>query len=278
MSRMNLLKRLTISFLLLLTACIPLGGNLLAQTGTNNSEHTLTIFAAASLTESFTQIGDAFESHNPGVKIIISFAGSQQLAQQLALGAPADVFASANLTQMQAAIKTGRIAAGSLKEFAFNHLVVVFPKDASQPLDTLHALARPGLKLVLAAKEVPVGKYSQQFLDRASMDPAFDPEYKSKVLENVVSYEENVRAVLSKVILGEADAGIVYQSDVNPNAARLGQLNIPQALNVPAAYFIAPVEDSPNADLSQAFIDWTLSAEGQAMLAQNGFIPVNLNE
>jgi molybdate transport system substrate-binding protein len=90
----------------------------------------------------------------------------------------------------------------------------------------------------------------------------------------VVSYEENVRAVLSKVILGEADAGIVYQSDITPNQARLGQLNIPQALNVQAAYFIAPVEDSPNASLSQAFIDWTLSAESQAILARYGFTPI----
>lgn len=278
MTRMNLISRLTISFVLLLTACKPLGGNLLAPAGANRTERTLTIFAAASLTESFTQLGDSFEAHNPGVDVIISFAGSQQLAQQLALGAPADVFASANLTQMQAAITSERIAANSVKEFAINHLVVVFPEDSPNPPGTLQRLAKPGLKLVLAAREVPVGQYSQQFLDQASADPAFGPDYKSMVLKNVVSYEENVRAVLSKVILGEADAGIVYQSDVNPNETHLGQLNIPQALNVQAAYFITPVEDSSNSDLSQAFIDWTLSAEGQAILARYGFVPVNPHE
>jgi molybdate transport system substrate-binding protein len=278
MSRMNFFNRLTISFLLLLTACTALRDNLLAPAGANQFEHTLTIFAAASLTESFTQVGDSFESSNPGAHVLISFAGSQQLAQQLALGAPADVFASANLMQMQAAIKSGRIAADSVKEFAYNHLVVVFPKDSTNPPSTLQELAKPGLKLVLAAKEVPVGQYSQQFLERASADPNFDPQYKSKVLKNVVSYEENVRAVLSKVILGEADAGIVYQSDINPNQARLGQLNIPQALNVQAAYFIAPIEDSPHASLSQAFIDWTLSAESQATLARYGFAPIVTHE
>lgn len=278
MSRMKSINRLTISLFLLLAACKPVGGNLLAPAGANRPERTLTIFAAASLTESFTQIGDSFESHHPDVNVIISFTGSQQLAQQLALGAPADIFASANLAQMQAAIKAGRIAAGSLKEFAFNHLVVIFPKDADRPLDRLQALANPGLKLVLAAKEVPVGQYSLQFLDRASADPAYGPDFKSEVLRNVVSYEENVRAVLSKIALGEADAGIVYQSDLNPNEAHLSQLSIPPALNVRAAYFIAPVEDSPNADLAQAFIDWTLSADGQTSLAKYGFIPTERHE
>ena len=233
---------------------------------------TLSVYAAASLSEAFTRIGQDFESGHPGTRVIFNFAGSQQLAQQLAQGAPADVFASANPQQMNAVVEAGRVRAGAQAVFARNRLVVIFPNDNPADLRTLADLARPGLRLVVAAQEVPAGRYALEFLERASQDGGFGSTFKADTLRNVVSYEENVRAVLSKVVLGEADAGIVYTSDVDGSAA-IGQLDIPDALNPVASYSIAPIIDSAHPQLAQDFIDSVLSPAGQAVLVQYGFMP-----
>lgn len=234
---------------------------------------TLTVFAAASLTESFGELGKLFEEQHPGVTVVFNFAGSQQLVQQLAQDAPADVFASANNPQMQAAVDAGRVDAGSPQTFVRNLLVVVTPADNPGGLNSLQDLARPGLKLVLAAPEVPVGQYAQQFLEQAGQDPSFGPDFVAGVTQNVVSYEENVRAVLSKVSLGEADAGIVYATDAASAGDAVRTLPIPDALNVVAAYPLAPVTDSAQAELAAQFIALVLSPEGQAVLARYGFDP-----
>jgi molybdate transport system substrate-binding protein len=235
---------------------------------------TLTVFAAASLTESFGEIGPLFEAEHPGVEVILNLAGSQQLAQQLAQGAPADLFASANETQMAVAVDAGRVAAGSQQVFARNRLVVVVPKDNPAGIQSLLDLARPGLHLVLAAADVPVGKYSLEFLDKAGQDPAFGPGFKEGVLTNVASYEETVKAVLTKVVLGEGDAGIVYLSDISlDNADKVGRLDIPDPQNSLATYPIAPVSDSAEPDLARAFIDLVLSPQGQEILTKFGFVP-----
>ena len=131
------------------------------------------------------------------------------------------------------------------------------------------------MKLDLAAAEVPVGKYSLDFLDKASKDPSFPIHFKETVLQNVVSYEDNVKTVLTKVLLGEVDAGIVYSSDISSkNAAEIGRLDIPEELNVIARYPIAPLSDSENPDLALAFIELVMSPQGQAILANFGFVPV----
>lgn len=235
---------------------------------------TLTVFAAASLTEAFTVIGQAFEAAQPGVTVAFNFGASNQLAQQIAQGAPADVFASANPAQMLIAIEAGRVVSGTQQTFVRNRLVVIFPEDNPGGLSTLHDLAKPGLKLVLAAKEVPVGQYSLDFLDKASQDSAFGASFRDDVLKNVVSYEENVRAVFSKMALGEADAGIVYTSDiVGAGAEALDRLAIPDALNTIAAYPLAAISDSANAELAQLFAALVLSPEGQDVVARYGFIP-----
>jgi molybdate transport system substrate-binding protein len=235
---------------------------------------TLHVFAAASLTEAFDEIGRAFEASHPGVTVVYNFAGSQQLAQQILEGAPADVFASASSQQMDALIHAGRVAAGSAQPFARNRLVVVFPAGAPAALQRLQDLARPGLKLALAAREVPVGQYSLDFLDKAASQPGFGPGYRDAVLRNVVSYEENVKAVVAKVSLGEADAGIVYLSDLSgENAAGLARLEIPQELNVTASYPIAAVREGGQAELARSFIDFVLGAEGQAVLVRHNFLP-----
>ena len=240
-----------------------------------DAESELTVFAAASLAEAFSQTSDSFQVEHPDIKITLNFAGSQQLAQQLAQGAPADVFASADMTQMQAAIQSDRVIPEYVRVFAHNRLVVIYPQDNPGNLDTLQDLANPGVKLILAAKAVPVGQYSQEFLHKASFDSDFGIDFENKVLENVVSYEESVRAVLSKTILGEADAGIVYKSDISAkNTLQLGQLEIPEQLNVLASYYIAPVSDSHQKNSSNLFIDYVLSTTGQTILSDFGLIPV----
>ncbi|MFM8319307.1 MAG: molybdate ABC transporter substrate-binding protein [Chloroflexota bacterium] len=234
----------------------------------------LNVFAAASLTEAFGELGPLFEAAHPGVTVVFNFAGSQQLAQQINEGAPADVFASASQKPLQAVISAGGILTGTQQIFARNRLVVIFPKDNPSKLAQLRDLAGPGLKLVLAAKEVPVGQYALDFLDKAAADPALGATFKDGVLGNVVSYEDNVKAVVAKVALGEADAGIVYTTDIlGANAAQLAWIEIPDALNVIAAYPIAALAASRSPDLAQAFIDLVLSPQGQAVLASDNFMP-----
>lgn len=236
----------------------------------------LTVFAAASLTGAFNQIGKTFETLHPGVKITFNYAGSQQLAQQIANGAPVDVFASANQTQMDAVVKSKRIVAASSQNFVKNRLVVIYPAANPGKIQTLQDLAKPGLKLVLADKSVPVGQYALTFLDHASSNASFGASYKAAVLKNVVSNEQDVKAVLVKVELGEADAGIVYTTDAAAaTSGKIVQLAIPDALNVIAVYPIAALKDSPNPALAKAFIDEILSPDGQKVLATYGFIPAN---
>jgi molybdate transport system substrate-binding protein len=233
----------------------------------------ITVYAAASLRDAFNEIGKQFSAKYPGAKVNYSFAGTQQLAEQIGFGAPADVFASANTRLMDAVIKTTRVTSGTQQTFARNRLVVVLPRNNPARVRSLRDLAKPGLKLVLAAKAVPVGQYSLDFLNKASKKPAFGATFSQTVLSNVVSFEEDVRAVFGKVSLGEADAGIVYSSDVvadKKNTVRT--IDIPDDLNTLATYPIAPLNDSRNAALAKSFVDFVMSKEGQATLAKYGFI------
>jgi molybdate transport system substrate-binding protein len=235
----------------------------------------LQVFAAASLTDAFSEIGKGFELANPGAKVTFNFAGSQQLAQQIGQGAPADVFASANQKQIDAAIKSGQVLSGAGRTFAHNRLVVIYPKDNPAKLASLKDLSNPGLKLVLADKAVPAGQYALDFLGKAAKLPEYTEAYSPTVLANVVSYEENVKAVLSKVTLGEADAGIVYVTDISLDAAdEVGKIDIPDNLNTIASYPIAPLKGAKNAGLAQKFVDYVLAPAAQAVLAKYGFIPI----
>ena len=238
----------------------------------------LTVFAAASLTGPFTELGRQFEVDN-NVKLRFNFAGSQQLAQQIKEGAPANVFAAAHRRHMDAVIDAGRVRRGTEQIFAGNRLVVIYPKDNPADLSQLQDLAKPQVKLVIAAKAVPVGEYTLEFLAKASALPQYTAAYNKNVLRNVVSYEENVKAVQTKVVLGEADAGIVYSSDVTPDVAdRLGRIEIPDELNVLATYPVAAINDSANDQLADLFIAYLLSPEGQAVLFRYGFITDGIDE
>ena len=245
-----------------------------APAGAGNNRE-LNVFAAASLTEAFGAIGAAFEARNPGLTVVFNFAGSQQLLQQIDQGAPADVFASANNKLMAESIRSGHVVSGTQQVFVRNRLVVIVPEDNPAGVAALADLGRPGVKLVLAAKEVPAGQYARDFLDRAAADPAFGAQYAAGVEGNVVSYEANVRAVLSKVVLGEADAGIVYTSDVAGEASlKVQQITIPDALNTIAAYPIAPLATAAHPAEARQFVEFVLGPQGQSILAGYGFIPV----
>jgi molybdate transport system substrate-binding protein len=229
------------------------------------------VFAAASLTEAFDEIKTNFCAANPGVVVTFNFGGSQQLAQQIGHGARCDVFASANRKQMDAAVDAGRVDRDAARTFARNRLVVVAPRDNPAKLGALFDLSTPGLKIVLAAKEVPAGQYALEMLDRAEKERGAG--FRDAVLKNVVSYEQDVRAVLAKVSLGEADAGVVYASDASGSAGeRVTTIGVPDSANVVAEYPIATLADSRSADLAKRFVDYVLSPDGQRALAAHGFL------
>ncbi|HUV28485.1 MAG TPA: molybdate ABC transporter substrate-binding protein [Anaerolineales bacterium] len=275
-SPLSRLKFITILVVILGAAC----GELSDTNSVKNSrKQELTIYAAASLTEAFSRLGEVFESSHPNVEVVISFAGSQQIAQQLSQGAPGDLFASANAKQMENVISAGRVMSGADQEFIQNQLMVILPGDNPGIIAGVRDLIKPGLRLILADKSTPVGLYSQKMLERANQQIGFGEDYKEKVLGNVVSYEENVRAVLTKITLGEADAGIVYVSDAaGAQGEDIRMIPIPEEINVTASYYIAPLRDSSEKDLGLDFIALVLSPEGQDILNGYGFMKLGQNE
>jgi molybdate transport system substrate-binding protein len=234
----------------------------------------LTVFAAASLTAAFEAIAADLQAANPELTFTFNFAGSQALVTQLTEGAEADVFASANRAQLDNAVEAGVIA-GEPVVFVKNRLAIVVPADNPAGIAGLADLADDDVDLVLAAPEVPVGRYAREAACQAAADPAtYGEDFLACFAGNIVSNEDNVKAVLAKVQLGEADAGIVYTTDVTPDVAGdVLVIEIPDAVNVIAEYPIAPVTGG-NAELAAAFITYLLGPEGQATLAGFGFQPV----
>ena len=251
---------------------------LLLTMGTVHAQasQTLTVFAASSLADAFGEIGAAFQAQNPGVSVLFNFAGSSDLAAQLAEGAPADVFASANNKQMTVANDAGRIA-GKPHTFVKNRLVLIIPADNPAGIQSLRDLAGAGLQLVFAASVVPVRTYTDTVLERLAADPAYGDSYRAAVLANVVSEEQNVRQVAAKIALGEADGGFVYASDVTPEISTQVQvIAIPDHLNTIATYPIAISNDTAQPELAQSFVDFVLSDAGQDVLVKWHFISVRI--
>ncbi len=245
--------------------------SLSSQPVSGQSGPALTVFAAASLTDAFTEIGKAFDAKTGG-KTTFQFAGSQVLRTQLEQGAKADVYASANSGQFDPLVKAGLVPSGSV--FTRNRLVVIVPKKGGANVKTLADLAKPGVKLVIADKTVPVGQYARQVLESLTKSGKYGADYASSVLKNVVSEETNVRQVALKVQLGEADAGIVYTTDVTPTLApTVIQIAIPTRYNVIASYPIGVLKDSTNPDAAKAFVDFVIASDGQSILGKWGFLP-----
>jgi molybdate transport system substrate-binding protein len=225
--------------------------------GSSGSSNEIKVFAAASLTAAFTELGQQYTSANGGTKVTFNFAGSQALATQIQQSAPADVFASADLANMDKV----KDLVGTPKSFASNLLAIVVEKGNPKGVKGLDDLGDGDLKVVLAAEEVPAGRYAKQLLDKAG------------VSVTPVSQEDNVKAVVTKVSLGEADAGIVYVTDVSAGGDKVEGVDIPETENVTATYPIATVKASTAKDKAQAFMDLVLSAQGQQVLEQSGFLP-----
>jgi molybdate transport system substrate-binding protein len=221
-------------------------------------EGDVTVFAAASLTAAFTEIGDAFMAENPGADVVLNFAGSSDLAAQIGEGAPADVFASADLGNMTKVTDAARNGSEPVV-FATNLAEIIVASGNPEGISGVADLANPDLIVIQCAPEVPCGEYAAQIYENAG------------VTVTPKSLEENVKAVVTKVTLGEADAGVVYATDVEAAGADVEGVEIPADINVVAEYPIATLADAPNAAGAQAFIDFVSSDRGQGILASYGF-------
>lgn len=225
------------------------------------------MFAAASLREVFGGLGDEFKREHSGVEITFNFAGTQELRTQLEQGAAADVFASADQRHMDELVKAGRASAPAI--FARNEPVVVVSKGQITKLKAFADLPRVE-HIVIGTPEVPIGRYTLQILDKAN--EKLGKDFRKEVEANVASHELNVKQVLAKVTLGEADAGIVYRTDAMSAKDQVGVVDIPPELNVIAEYPIAKVSDAAHPKLAGAWLDLVLSQVGQDRLKAAGFI------
>ncbi|NJP34391.1 molybdate ABC transporter substrate-binding protein [Micromonospora sp. HSS6-12] len=219
---------------------------------------TVTVFAAASLTESFTRIGRDFEAANPGTTVVFNFAGSSALATQITEGAPADVFASASPRNMATVTEAGG-ADGEPAVFVRNQLVVAVAPGNPEGVRGLPDLARPGLKVALCAEQVPCGAAARTALDAA------------RVTLTPVTLEQDVKAALAKVRLGEVDAALVYRTDARAAGADVTAVEFPESARAVNDYPIAVLADAPNRAGARAFVAYVRSAPGQAVLTGAGF-------
>ncbi len=229
-----------------------------AATTSPGVEGDITVFAAASLTGAFNEIGDAFTTANPDAKVTFSFDASSALVQQISQGAPADVFASADTANMDK-LTNAQLNGTAPVVFATNLLGIIVPKGNPAGITSVADLANPDVKVVVCAPEVPCGKYAAQIFESAG------------ITVTPVSQEQNVKGVVTKVTAGEADAGIVYVTDVTAAGDGAELVAIPSDINVVAKYPIATVKTSTNTEVDQAFIDFVLGPDGQKMLADYGF-------
>ncbi|MGD9689564.1 MAG: molybdate ABC transporter substrate-binding protein [Phycisphaerales bacterium] len=237
--------------ILLLTAC--------ERRPAAPADQTLTVHAAASLRNAFQTIARDFERARPGVRITLNTAGSNQLRLQLEQGAPGDVFASADSVQMDAAIASGLCDRADARVFAHNTLVIITPAHGARAIERFADLAHPDRRLLIAEPAVPVGRYTERLLDTAGGHALFGPDFVARVRANVASREHSVAAIVAKIRLAEADAGLAYASDATGLAAdELRVIALPDDLAQRADYLIAPVTRSTQPDLARAFVAFVL--------------------
>lgn len=236
----------------------------------DNARQSLTVFAATSLTDVFESLRAAFIEANPEIDVLLNFSSSLTLAAQLIQGAPADIFASANELQMNSVVKSDLIATDAIDIFAHNRLVLITPADNPAEIESVQDLTNDAVLLVLAAKGTPIRAYTDDMI--ASHAEEYGQDFFERVMRNLVSEESNVRQVVTRIALGEADAGIVYQSDaIGDVADQIHRINIDPLHNQLASYPIAPLANSVNSALAQSFIAFVLSQEAQPIFAEYGF-------
>ena len=220
----------------------------------------ITVFAAASLTDAFNEIGAAFTQAHPQAKATFSYDASSALVQQITQGAPADLFASADQANMDKLAKAG-LNGTPPQVFATNLLGIIVGPGNPKGITGVPDLAKPDLKVVLCSDGVPCGTYAKQILTTAGV--TVDP----------VSLEQNVKGVVSKVTAGEADAGIVYVTDIAAAGTKAAGVDIPTHVNVAAQYPIVSTKTSQNAAVDQAFVTFLVGSQGQLILRKYGFLP-----
>ena len=229
----------------------------------------LTVFAAASLTDAFLELGGAFDAKT-GHTTRFQFSGSQTLRTQLENGARADIYASANRAQYDPLISSNLLERGQI--LLRNRLALIVPKSSTR-VRSLKDLTLPGIKLVIADKTVPAGDYTRRMFEVVNTSRVYGRDFAARALKNVVSEEPNVRQVALKVSLGEADAAVVYRSDVTPNLkTTVRAITLPERFNQTALYPIGVVRASPQPEAARAFIQYALSPEGQRILKKWGFL------
>jgi molybdate transport system substrate-binding protein len=234
----------------------------------------LTVFTATSLTGAFGEIGQMYENKT-GISVAFNFDGSQALRTQIENGAYADVFASANNKQMNALKGQGLMNNSTVSIFTRNKLSLIVPKDNPAGISNLFDLAKPGVKIIIGTKDVPVGDYALQIINKLGNDSAYGPEYKENVLANIISQETNVNYVVTKIVLGEADVGFAYVSDVTEDlSSRVDKIEIPDEYNVIAEYPIGISSESKYPIESNKFINLVMSDEGTSILKRYGFSSV----
>ncbi|MTD56663.1 molybdate ABC transporter substrate-binding protein [Amycolatopsis pithecellobii] len=240
---------------LLVAGC---GSGASSSAGTASEPKTLTVYAAASLTESFNALKTQFEAAHPGVTVKYNFGGSSTLVQQLTNGAKADVFASADQANMDKAVQGG-VVNGAPTVFATNKLTIAVPPGNPKGLKAFGDLAGAGLKVVVCAAQVPCGSAAQKV------------EKNTGVTIKPVSEEQDVKQVLTKVESGDADAGLVYVTDASTAGGKVAQVDFPESAQAINNYPIAVLKDAPQADLAQQFEQFLLGAQGKAELTKVGF-------
>ena len=233
-------------------------------------EKQLVIFAASSLTDVFQKLGEEYQLENPRVSVQFNFAGSSNLRMQLEYGAKADLYASANSFQIDLALKDNAVQ-GIPKRFANNELVLVTPK-ANTKVNSLKDLTNQDVKIIFGASVVPIGVYSNIVLDKLAADPVFGNEYRKGVERNIVSYEPNVRMILNKIVLKQADAAFVYFTDINSvNPDLVSVIRIPDKYNASVGYFILETSNVSNPIEAMKFLGFIGSEKGLSILESYGF-------
>lgn len=238
------------------------------RTRTAAAKEPVTIFAAASLTHAFQAVGDEFAQAEPGHPVRFSFAASSALRSQIELGAAADLFASADYEQMRPLVASKLVE--TPRTFARNRLTLIIPKANPAGISSPQDLAKPGLRLVTTSEQVPIGRYTRTLFANLARLPGYPADYPTRVSRNFVSREPNVRSVLTKTELAEADAAVVYETDARASR-RVKSIPIPGEANVVAEYPIAVVRSARNRAGAEAFARFLQSGQGQAVLQRFGF-------
>jgi molybdate transport system substrate-binding protein len=231
----------------------------------------LTIYGAASLKGALDTVKTAYKTANPGTTLTISTDSSATLETQIEQGAPADVFLSADTTNPKKLVDKG-LAAGAAVTFAGNKLTIIVPTANPAGIKTPADLAKTGVKVIAAGDAVPITKYAAQLVANLATEAGYPADFAAKYTANIASKEDNVKAIVAKIELGEGDAGIVYVTDAKAST-KVTTVDVPDSANVPATYAGVVVKASRNAAAAQAFLTWFAGPDGQAILSTFGFLP-----